>query len=103
MRLIDAEKLESFLNGLIHDEWNKGVSTSWADAIDEVLELIKSLPTIEAEPVRHGYWKPFDDYNASLWWRCSRCGYTIDDDEIPMNYCPECGARMDGDASDGEE
>ena len=44
MRLIDAEKLEDFLDGLIRDEWNKNASTSWADAFKEVSELVKSIP-----------------------------------------------------------
>ena len=44
MRLIDAEKLEGFLDGLIRDEWNKNASTSWADALEEVSELVKSIP-----------------------------------------------------------
>ena len=56
-------------------------------------------PTIEADPVRHGRWvdKMVRD------WHCSECGkkasfdgYCYDD---KPNYCPNCGARMDG-ASD---
>lgn len=30
-------------------------------------------------------------------WYCSNCDYVIDDDEPPAwNFCPMCGARMNG-------
>lgn len=50
-RLIDAEKLKNFLDGLIRDEWNKNATTSWADALEEVSELVESIAPIDAVPV----------------------------------------------------
>lgn len=30
-------------------------------------------------------------------WFCSNCDYCVEDDEKPnWNYCPNCGAKMDG-------
>ena len=57
-------------------------------------------PTIEAEPVRHGEW--FSRY-ARHWKgrdECSECGYHEKDhrDLSHMKYCPNCGAKMDGDS-----
>ena len=60
------------------------------------------VPTIEAEPVRHGRWVD----HCVRDWRCSECGekvkkvrnvdgYCYDD---KPNYCPNCGAKMDGDS-----
>ena len=53
------------------------------------------LPTIEAEPVRHGRWE-FKHPNG---WSCSECGewgLMIDNRGIcKSNYCPNCGAKMD--------
>lgn len=44
---------------------------------------------IEVEPVRHGRWKR---YGRNLG-ECSNCGEIVN---IRYNYCPNCGAKMDG-------
>ena len=56
--------------------------------------ILKSLPTVEAEPVRHGHWiKPDDGCVRPFWEKyiCSEClchsGKTA--------YCPSCGAKME--------
>ncbi|MBQ3407215.1 MAG: hypothetical protein IJH11_08235 [Lachnospiraceae bacterium] len=57
----------------------------------------------EFTAVRHGKWKKEDDGNGwNDWWNCtcSECGRKFINFD-PTNYCPECGARMDG--SDIEE
>lgn len=45
----------------------------------------------EAEPVEHGRWMyPF---------YCSACGFEpYYSSDLTYNYCPNCGARMDGDS-----
>ena len=63
-----------------------------------VLGLIDSMPTIEAEPIRHGRWIEEDD--AIIHGHCSSCGWVSvwqETDVLGMNYCPNCGARMDED------
>ena len=63
-------------------------------------EWIDDAPIIEAVPVVHGEWKPFDlTYGRSVY-SCSVCEQAT---EVPMcmekpmyAYCPNCGARMDG-------
>jgi hypothetical protein len=56
-----------------------------------IIAEIAGLPTIEAEPVKHGRWMyPF---------YCSECGFTpYYSSDLTYNYCPNCGARMDGDS-----
>lgn len=87
MRLIDADadNLIARINN------NFGAVTRFI-----IKSILKDAPTIEAEPVRHGRWvdKMVRD------WHCSECGkkarfdgYCYDD---KPNYCPNCGARMDG-------
>ena len=62
---------------------------------------IESAPTID--PVRHGRWKEkmldkFRKYEVV----CSECGaryvgnYDAYDEPADFNYCPNCGAKMDG-------
>lgn len=52
----------------------------------------------ELEPVRHGYWIEPDDEDVLTACICSICdwhGNIMEDDVMGMNYCPNCGARMD--------
>lgn len=58
-------------------------------------EWLEQLPTIEAEPVRHGQWLTFGSMHS-----CSICGETVlvptTITGIPTyDYCPHCGAKMD--------
>ena len=65
----------------------------------DVINLIINLPAADVAPVRHGQWiTEFDD----LGWlkhTCTVCGYVKRTDvhvSLGWNYCPNCGARMDG-------
>ena len=57
--------------------------------------ILKSLPAIEAEPVRHGRWESVteDWRNQITWWNCSECDCEV---STKYDYCPNCGAKMDG-------
>ena len=60
----------------------------------QAIERIRRL-----EPVRHGYWFKPDDGDVLTACICSNCdwhGNIMEDDVMGMNYCPNCGARMDG-------
>lgn len=51
------------------------------------------------EPVRYGYWIEPGDEDVLTACICSICdwhGNIMEDDVMGMNYCPNCGARMDG-------
>lgn len=69
--------------------------------IDEVIDRLERVPSIDAVPVRKGYW--IDGWRGRLdgtryWYRaCSECDYERDDDdaEKDTNFCPNCGARME--------
>lgn len=69
--------------------------------IDEVERIIKSVPTVEAEPVRHGRYigtefGGYADGNPVYYeWECSECGCVFEEEEPIYNYCPNCGARLD--------
>ena len=63
-------------------------------------ELIKQAPAADVAPVRHGRWK---NGGNGLYDTCLACGKEIYL-AIPMNYCPECGALMDGkEDEDGQD
>lgn len=74
----------------------------------EFLDKAKQAQTVDAVEVVHGLWETANDGTHF----CSNCGcdatYTWDDidrsfinsaDDVPdriTNFCPHCGARMDG-------
>jgi len=60
-----------------------------------IIAEIAGLPTIEAEPVKHGRWID-NGICDSMLSACSICGYSCG--AYSFNYCPNCGARMDGDS-----
>ena len=64
-----------------------GVGETWVE-IHPVLDAIYALSNANVVPVVHGDW-----YGCGNMWMCTVC----DDLSYTMtNYCPNCGARMDG-------
>lgn len=63
----------------------------------EIALLKKQLADIQ--PVRHGRWI-YDERttNTLLKLTCSKCGWWTINQPVDglYNYCPECGAKMDG-------
>ena len=61
---------------------------------------LRNAPTVDAVEVVHGRWE-HAEYHGFL--RCSECkDVYIDDTWIAdgkWNYCPNCGAKMDGDGN----
>ena len=71
------------------------------DRQHEVIELLMDAPDVEAAPVVHGRWEPRTDVFGFV--RCSACHdcNIYDDwaDGKKWSYCPNCGAKMDGDGN----
>jgi len=66
------------------------VETKWA------LEEIKNIPAADVAPVIHGILKYSPQDDIAL---CSKCGeeiYLGALHQFAHNYCPNCGAKMDG-------
>lgn len=68
--------------------------------LGEAYGIIQGMPTVDAVPVRHGRWKPFDlTYGRNLY-ACSVCGDVSDCatvmGDVVYQFCPYCGAKMDG-------
>ena len=62
--------------------------------------IINAMPTADVVEVVHGEWIA-DRSPVEVEFRCSECGYSyIEADSYQncdYNYCPNCGAKMDGD------
>ena len=65
------------------------------DAI-EVLGMIYEMPAADVAPVRHGRWLCVDT-DTEQFFLCNRCKKK---EYWESNYCPNCGAKMDGGEQD---
>ena len=58
-------------------------------------DSLNKIPAADVSPVRNGRWVTHSDRPDSL--ICSVCSYGFDMwKHDPHNYCPNCGAKMDG-------
>lgn len=57
------------------------------------MDVIKRLPAADVAEVVHAKWIPFHSEAAGDIQYCSACDIGFD---ARMDYCPHCGARMDG-------
>lgn len=55
-----------------------------------VEKLILETAVVDAEPIRHGKWI----YTGFMEVKCNNCGNVFHELE-DINYCPNCGAKMD--------
>ena len=56
--------------------------------------FLNAAKVVDAEPVRHGRW---NDNADGITPYCTVCGRTHRCFNRTPNFCPNCGARMDGD------
>ena len=72
----------------------------------DVKHDIENFPAADVAPVVHGRWDDSGRYtfpsgNTAV--RCTNCGCALTESEYRLNnwnYCPVCGARMDGSDND---
>lgn len=68
---------------------------------EEAEYMFSGCESADVVEVRHGRWlrvgQSFIDPNKFLCLECSICRCTLDNHiKVEQNYCPNCGARMDG-------
>lgn len=80
--------------------------------VPKIYKLLNEQPTIEIEAIKHGRWITDDwesgepqFYDAFIQVHCSECNYNLEAENgqydwiygepFPLNYCPNCGAKMD--------
>lgn len=85
----------------------EAVKHAWAKGL-EPSQYIETLPAADVAPVVHGRWDDSGRYTfpaGSTAVRCTNCGCALTESEYRLNnwnYCPVCGAKMDGEeAADG--
>lgn len=100
----DEEQREAF-------EELGGESGIYADAYNDLAEDFYSIPAADVAPVVRGRWEK----EPSSYWRWTssgavavtrttyRCGLCGRGTAVKSNYCPNCGAKMDGGDSDAAD
>ena len=111
MRLIDADAFREFLEQIRQDYREEDtLSSGFAACLIETVqdEYLALAPTVDAVEVVHGRWERIHE-GVYLKVRCAVCGV----DAVTVNtsvydtsrllvkwaYCPNCGAKMDGDGN----
>ena len=109
MRLIDADALEKYITDIIPQETFSPYGKGVLDILTHLKNRIRTeMPSVDAEPVRHGRWITKDSKTAKCsccgWWQHARMYYLPDDiQEFSKCYlfCTACGTKMDGGADNG--
>ena len=87
-RLIDAYALKGYFAPTITGRTEYSA--------DEILVTIASMPTVDAVPIKRGYWKvvksSIHPYGNDV--ACSVCGFKMGS-SFGYGFCPHCGAKMD--------
>ena len=91
-------KREAFLRALenadpdVYEDYGDG-TVDWGFGRKNIQDMITGIPAADVAPVVHGRW-----IEGSLIITCSECkrGYNLI--AKYTHYCPNCGAKMDGDA-----
>ena len=100
-KYIDREALVEWLKRIPLKDLSDGRGLCRVIFEDDFKRAIKKIPKgiiVDVAPVRHGRWE-----KQSGLYSCSECGmtcpYDVQADVIEYwacNYCPNCGAKMDG-------
>ena len=96
---IDREALEIDLNhrlNFLMDE--NGEYDHYTSGFDEAVTRVENFPSADVAPVRHGHWiyHPDDLFPNDSTQECSYCHAEESLTLYNENYCPNCGAKMDG-------
>lgn len=61
----------------------------------DAYKSIAKLPAADVAPVKHGKWKRIS-HRQLYGYKCSECDAICNRKKRRLNYCPNCGAKMDG-------
>lgn len=95
-RMTDLISRQAAIDALKIAYWDNDIQSAKDDPCivdamtDWAIRQVKALPSADVAPVRHGTWGKVNE--------CSECGCQpwYERDIHFLHYCPNCGARMDG-------
>ena len=98
-KYIDREALVEWLKRIPLKDLSDGRGLCRVIFEDDLKRAIKKIPKgiiVDVSPVRHGRWIEKEKYTFGIMYDCSLCENRILDNGHPWNYCPNCGAKMNG-------
>ena len=93
LRPIDSDALVERLKYCFYSDERVSIETVTGTFLTEYCS-----PTLDIEPVKHGYVIVHEGREDDYWEQCSVCGSKEANKDA--NYCPNCGAKMDGGKGD---
>lgn len=90
---------EAMLEHLDRCKQSEDATTLTAAVITALQCFVQSQPTADVAEVRHGEWEIVVGSNGKEYMVCTCCRVSQDLTGV-FTYCPNCGAKMDGDDSD---
>ena len=84
-------------------------AATWGWSENRIYDEMQDIPAADVAPVVHGRWDDSGRYtfpSGSTAVRCTNCGCALTESEYHLNnwnYCPVCGAKMDGERKDGKD
>lgn len=90
--LIDANAMRK--------DWLENGENEYVYDTNAVLDSIDAQPTVDAVPVVHGRWESgyYDEDSGEFMYDYPACGKS---NSYMLDFCPNCGAKMDGGSEDG--
>lgn len=106
---IEREALQAALQRKKAGAANGRYTDGWNDCLMRCKSVVSCFPAADVAPVRHGRWDDSGRYtfpSGALAVRCTNCGCALTESEYRLynwNYCPVCGAKIEGETegSDG--
>ena len=91
-RYIDADELINELSAACMPIYEKDITGILGDN-SSIADIINEQPAADVQEIKHGEWREHNKIYI-----CSQCGYSFEHEGYLalFNYCPCCGARMDG-------
>ena len=94
-RYIDADKLKEKLDSFVSmNETYTDYNCGYDDCLTAVQDTLADIPAVDVVERKHGFWEQGDYYDMGD--VCSECQYDSFREPCNYNYCPNCGAKMDG-------
>lgn len=100
-KYINREELVEWLKRIPLKDLSDGRGLCRIIMEEDFKRAIRTIPDgtiIDVAPVVHGRWIEKEKYTFGVMYDCSICDNRILDTGHSWNYCPVCGAKMDGGA-----
>lgn len=105
-KYINREELVEWLKRIPLKDLSDGLGLCRIIMEEDFKRAIRTIPAgavIDVAQVRHGRWIEQETYTFGTMYDCSICGTRILDNGHSWNYCPNCGAKMDGGDGDAAD